>query len=76
MSGMDEFDKRYTKLMEHADQALDRAKLTLSSRPLSESEIQQQVQLRALTRRHRAQLVAAGALAPDPELPEYRLAQD
>ena len=62
--------------MEHADRAIDRARLTLASHPLSEAQIEEQVQLRSLTRQHRAQLVAAGALARGPELPAFRLVQD
>jgi hypothetical protein len=73
---MDTLEERHDKLLEHAERAIDRSDLTLSPRHLTRAEIEEQVQLRALTREHRAQLVAFGALAPVPELPESRLVRD
>lgn len=67
---MDTLEKRLRQVSEHADQAIDRARLTLSPRHLSIREIEDEVTQRAIKRLRQSQLVGAGALAHDPVPPE------
>lgn len=69
---MDTLEKRLGQVGEHADQAIDRARLTLSPRDLSIQEIEDEVTRRAIKRLRQSQRVNAGALAHDPTPPESR----
>lgn len=64
---MDDFDTRFKAMTEHADQAIDRAELTLEgATALSIKEIEAEVQLRSETRAIRSQILAAGVLLVRP----------
>ena len=64
---MDNFEARFKAITEHADQAIDRAALTLEGEAvLSIEEIEAEVQLRSKTRAIRSQILGAGVLLVRP----------
>jgi len=70
---MDDFEARFKALTEHADQAIDRAALTLEAKTdLSIEEIETEVQFRSETRAIRSQILGAGVLLIRPIQPESR----
>lgn len=70
---MDDFEIRFKKIDEHADQVIDRASLSLQSEPpLTIEEIEAEVQFRAEMRAIRSQILAAGVLLVRPVRPTFR----